>query len=328
MLYACVAMALVGGAVTASSYLTDAPRSGAQAVRYLAAAGVLAALHSRRPTWQVVRPAGREWWWLIAAATAGLSAYNLAVVHALDHAEPTAVATVISGVPLALAIGAPLVAGRSVPLPLVGAAVAVVAGAALVQGGGRSDGVGIALSLVALAGESGFTLLSLPVLPRLGAFSVATHTSWIAAAQLSVLALVRDGRHALPAPDPAVVAAITYLVAASAIAFALWFLAVAEVGGDLAGLAAGIIPITAIATGLPLGVASVDAAAVGGAVLVATGLVVGLRHARPAPSASRGCVGGRARSMLAVAPQRAVPATAATCAAPVDGPRPDRGGPC
>ena len=86
MLYACVAMALVGGAVTASSYLTDAPRSGAQAVRYLAAAGVLAALHGRRPTWRVVRPAGREWWWLLAASTAGLSVYNLAIVHALDHA--------------------------------------------------------------------------------------------------------------------------------------------------------------------------------------------------------------------------------------------------
>jgi drug/metabolite transporter (DMT)-like permease len=190
------------------------------------------------------------------------------------------VATVVSGVPLALVIGAPLAARRAVPLPLVGAAVVVVAGAALVQGGGRSDVAGIAFSLLALAGESGFTLLSLPVLPRLGAYSVATHTSWIAAVQLTVLAVARDGVHAVPAPDTAVVLAIAYLVAASAIAFTLWFLAVAEIGGALAGLAAGIIPAAAIASGLALGVATVDARAVLGTALVAVGLVAGLRAAR------------------------------------------------
>jgi drug/metabolite transporter (DMT)-like permease len=274
-------MALVGGAVTASTFLTDYPRASAQAVRYLAAATVLALLHRCRPRWRVVRPAGREWWWLVAAATAGLSAYNLAVVGALDHAEPTVVATVVSGVPLALVIGAPLAARRSIPLPLVGAAAVVVAGAALVQGGGRSDVTGIAFSLLALAGESGFTLLSLPVLSRLGAVSVATHTSWIAAVQLTVLALARDGRHAVPAPDAAVVVAIAYLVGASAVAFTLWFLAVAEIGGDRAGLAAGIIPAAAVVSGLVFGVATVDARAVVGTALVAVGLVAGLRGARP-----------------------------------------------
>lgn len=288
MVLACAAMATVGGAVTASTYLADYPRFGAQAVRYIAAAAVLLVLSGRRRSWRVRRPTGREWWWLIAAATAGQTVYNLAVVQALEHAEPTVVATVVSGVPLVLAIGAPIVAGRRVPLPLVGAAAAVVGGAALVQGGGRSDLTGMVLSLLALAGESGFTLFSIPVLARLGAVSIATHTCWIAAVQLAVLAIAADGRAALPAPSVPVVAAITYLVAASAFAFALWFLAVAELGGDLAGLAAGVIPVAAIATGLPLGVATIDLRAVAGTTIVVVGLAGGLWSARSTVRASLG----------------------------------------
>lgn len=306
LVQATAAMSLVGGAVTASAFLTEYPRFGAQAVRYLAAAAVLAFLalgrfsrspaldrFSRSPAlgrlsrspalgrarWRIVRPVGAEWAWLAAAATSGLVVYNVAVVRALDSAEPTVVATVVSGVPLALAIGAPLAARRAVPLPLVGAAVVVVAGAALVQGGGRSDLAGLAFASVALAGEVGFTLLGLPVLTRLGAYSIAAHTSWIAAVELTVIALVRDGWDALPRPGTPVVLAIAYLAAASAIAFTLWFLAVDGIGGDLAGLAAGIIPAAAVATGLPLGVATVDARTVSGLVLVAGGLTLGMRCA-------------------------------------------------
>jgi drug/metabolite transporter (DMT)-like permease len=281
---AAVAMALVGGAVTASTYLTGTALYGPQAVRYVATAILLVVVARRAPRARIVAPMRAEWWWLIAAATAGLSVYNLAVVAALEHAEPTAVATVVSGVPLVLAIGAPIVARRSFPIPLVGAAAVVVVGAGLVQGGGRSDLAGIALSLVALAGEAGFTLLSLPVLARVGAFSVATHTSWIAAAQLALLALITDGRNALSTPSRPVVAAIAYLVVASAVAFTLWFLAVGRVGGDVAGLAAGIIPVAAIVTGVPLGVATVDGGAVAGAALVVIGLVAGLRAAASTPS--------------------------------------------
>jgi drug/metabolite transporter (DMT)-like permease len=191
------------------------------------------------------------------------------------------VATVVSGVPLALALGAPLAARRPVPARLVGAAAVVVAGAALVQGGGDADLAGLAFSLLALAGECGFTLLSVPVLSRLGAFSVATHTSWLAAAQLALLALAADGLDALPRPDGTIVLAVAYLAVASALAFTLWFLAVDGVGGGRAGLAAGVIPAAAIASGLPLGVATVGTRTVAGLVLVAAGLALGLRSGEP-----------------------------------------------
>jgi drug/metabolite transporter (DMT)-like permease len=273
-------MSTVGGAVTASTYLGDYPRYTTQSIRYAAAAMLLVAISRSRLGRSLTRPVGSEWLWLIAGATAGLSLYNLAVVGALDHAEPTVVATVVSGVPLVLAIAVPLLTRRRVPLALLGAAGLVVVGAIIVQGGGHADLIGLLLSFVALAGEAGFTLLSVPVLDRLGAFSIATHTTWIAALQLGVLAVVTDGSHALPRPDIAVVAATAYLVGASALAFTLWFLAVAEIGAEVAGLAAGIIPIAAVVTGVPLGVASLDARAIAGTALVSIGVVAGMRAAR------------------------------------------------
>jgi drug/metabolite transporter (DMT)-like permease len=295
MVQAGAAMAMIGGAVTASAFMTGYPRVGAQAVRYVAAGLVLAGVEVRRRRERIVRPTGRQWWWLIGAATAGLSVYNLAVVRALDSAEPTVVATVVSAVPLVLAVGAPLVARRRVPLALVGAAATLVAGAALVHGGGRSDPAGIGFAVLALAGESGFTLLSIPVLGDLGAFAVATRTTWIAAVELAVLAVVTDGRDSLPVPAIPVVVALAYLVTATASAFVLWFRAVDRIGGDVAGLTGGLIPVAAVATGLPLGVVTVDPRTVAGLALVTGGLVAGVW-------ASRGRTGARRSHRSSVGP--------------------------
>lgn len=71
-------------------------------------------------------------------------------------------------VPLVLAMAGPALEGRR-PRPVVlAAAVVVTCGAALVQGVGRTDGVGLAWAAVVLACEAGFTLLAVPVLVRHG----------------------------------------------------------------------------------------------------------------------------------------------------------------
>lgn len=275
---AAAAMAMVGGAVTASGFLTGYPLFSAQAVRYALAALVLV-LFARRGGRRrmVLRPVGREWWWLVASATAGLSGYNLAVLTAVDHAEPAVIGTVVACVPLVLAVAVPLLARKSPPLQLLIGALVVVAGAMVVQGGGRTDLLGVVWSIVALAGETGFTLLALPVLGRLGAFSIATHTAWIAAAQFVVLAAVIDGSASLAAPTTSVILAVAYLVAASAGAFVLWFLAVDRIGGDVAGLTAGIIPVAAALTGLAFERTTIAPSVIGGSVLVAVGVTLGLR---------------------------------------------------
>lgn len=282
LLQALAAMAMVGGAVTASESLTDYPLFGAQAIRYTMAAVLLGA-SARLLGWgDLRRPVGREWWWLTMSATAGLSGYNLAVLGAIEHAEPAFVGTFVAGVPLVLALAAPIAAGRRVPVGLVGAAFVVVVGAVTIQGGGRGNATAIGFSILALAGEVGFTLLAVPVLGRLGAFVVAAHTSWIAAVQFVVLAAVLDRGGAFIRPSLAVVLAVAYLVAASAGAFVLWFLAVDAIGGEVAGLAAGIIPIVAALSGLVLGVTTADARVAVGTVLVAAGVGAGLEIARRA----------------------------------------------
>jgi drug/metabolite transporter (DMT)-like permease len=282
MLQALAAMAMVGGAVTASGFLTGYPTFSAQAVRYSAAALLLYAC-ARLIGWgDLRRPIGREWWWLTASATAGLSGYNLAVLRAIEHAEPALVGSFVAGVPLVLALAAPIASGRRVPFGVVAAALVVVLGALIIQGGGRGDATAVGFSLAALAGEAAFTLLAVPVLGRLGALSVATHTSWIAAVQFLVLAVVLDRGDTFVRPSLAVVMAVAFLVVASSGAFVLWFLAVDSIGGAVAGLAGGIIPIVAALSGLALGLTTVDAGVALGTILVAAGVALGLESARRA----------------------------------------------
>lgn len=279
MVQALAAMAMVGGAVTASEFLTETPLFSAQAVRYALAAVVLLAAR-RAPMFELRRPVGRQWVWLVASATAGLSGYNLAVVRAVQHAEPAVVATVVACVPLVLAIGSPLVARHRPPIQLMLAATVVVIGATIIQGGGRSSPTGIAFAILALGGEAAFTLLAMPVLTAVGAFSVATHTSWIAAVELAVLAAVFDRADALYLPSGRAMLAIGYLVLASAAAFVLWFLAVQSAGGEVAGLAAGVIPVAAAATGLLVGVTTVDVRVGLGIAIVVIGVAGGMQAAR------------------------------------------------
>lgn len=95
---AIAAMSTVGGAVTASSFLIDSPRFEVQAIRYAATTAVLVAIAAlaRRSNVSIRRARGREWVWLFLAATAGQTIYNLALVGAVQHADPAFVASVVS----------------------------------------------------------------------------------------------------------------------------------------------------------------------------------------------------------------------------------------
>jgi drug/metabolite transporter (DMT)-like permease len=277
-------MAITGSAVTVSEQLTDYPLYSAQAVRYGVAALLLVAgarLAHRVVPWPTVRETGR----LFLLAAMGLSLFNIAVVRAVGHAEPAVVGVIVAGVPVLLALGSPLVERRRPPLGVVAAAGIVVVGAILVEGGGRSDGVGIAWAVVAMISEAAFTLLALPVLPRLGPLGVSVHTCWLAALQLAVLAVVIDGSANLTMPDGGVVFAVLYLaVVLTAIAFLWWFEAVRLLGGEVAGLYAGVVPIAAAASGLLNGTTTVEIRVLGGTVLAAAGIVAGMRAARGTPA--------------------------------------------
>jgi len=278
-LYALGAMVVTGSAVTVSEQLTDYPVYSAQAVRYGLAALLLAS-GARLTHRAVLRPTAREMGRLFLLAAMGLSLFNVAVVHAVAHAEPAVVGVIVAGVPVLLALGSPLVERRRPPLGVAAAAGIVVLGAVLVEGGGRSDTAGIIWSVVAMISEAAFTLLALPVLQRLGPLGISVHTCWLAALQLGVLAVLIDRSANLTMPDAGEVSAVVYLaVVLTAIAFLWWFEAVRLLGGEVAGLFTGVVPVAAAASGLLSGSTTVGIRVFGGTALAAAGIVAGLRAA-------------------------------------------------
>lgn len=270
------AMFMVGTGVTVSAELVDYPVFAAQSVRYLAAAAILvgAVVLTRRP---LPRPRGSEWLWLMGVAATGLVLFNVAVIRAVEHAEPAAVAVLIGAVPLVLLIGDSLRLRRRPSPVLVGGAVLVALGAVLVQGGGRTTLEGLAWAFVALVCEAAFTLLAVPVLGRLGAVGVSIHTCWMAALALGLLAIGVDGAAALPPMHTGAILALAYLaVVQTALAFSLWYSGVGILGPAVAGLFAGIMPIAAALTGAIPGLTTLTPVVIGGSVLVGIGIVVGL----------------------------------------------------
>jgi len=283
---ASMAMIAVGAGVTMSAELVDYPVFAAQAVRYAVAAAILiaAVLVMRRP---LPRPHGRDWLWLTAIAATGLVLFNIAIIRSVEHAEPAAVAILIGAVPLVLLLAESIRLRRRPPPMLVVGATLVVIGAALVQGGGRSTIEGLGWAAVALACEAAFTLLAVPVLGRLGAVGVSIHTCWIAALLLGALALGIDGTALPPVMHLGAFGALAYLaIVQTAIAFSLWYSGVGILGPAVAGLFAGLMPISAALTGVIPGLTTVTPAVVGGSIIVGAGIALGLSARMLTPGVS------------------------------------------
>ena len=155
------AFVAVGSLVAASDVIDGYPFPAGQTVRYLIASAFFLLLAGRRLTW----PTGREALWLIGLAATGLVLFNAFVVGGVREGDPATVGVIIGCVPVVLAIAGPLLAGRRPLLGVVGAAVLVAAGAAIVQyAGGELSGLGLLFALGALACEAAFSLLAVPVL--------------------------------------------------------------------------------------------------------------------------------------------------------------------
>ncbi|MBY8848444.1 DMT family transporter [Saccharothrix longispora] len=272
------AMVLVGGSVGVSGALVDAPLFTAQAVRYAAAIVVLA-LAARLFRVPVVRPRGREWWWLAGIAATGLVLFNVAVVRGVAHAEPAVVAVAIACVPVVIGVVGPLLERRTPQGPVLVAAVVVTAGAALVEGAGRADAQGVAWAAVAMVCEAAFTLLAIPVLGRHGAWGVSLHSVWLGAVMFGVLGLVAEGAGAVTEVTATQWAAVAYLaVMVTAVAFVLWYSTVAALGSGRVGLLTGVAPVAAALAGIAVGSRAPGPLVWAGMAVVVLGLALGLRH--------------------------------------------------
>jgi drug/metabolite transporter (DMT)-like permease len=269
-------MMLVGGSVGVSRTLVHAPLFTAQAIRYGAAFVLLLAM-AKPARAAIVRPRGREWCYLAGIAATGLVLFNVAIVRGDAHAEPAVIAVAVACVPVLLGIIGPLLEGYAPSRHILLAAAVVTGGCVLVEGGGRTDAAGIAWAVLALACESAFTLLAVPVLPRHGAWGVSVHSVWIGAAMFAVLAGVTEGPAAVTALTGAGWAAVAYLaVLVTAAAFVMWYSAVKALGPGRAGLLTGIAPVSAALTGLLAGSRAPAPQVWAGILIVMAGLAAGL----------------------------------------------------
>jgi drug/metabolite transporter (DMT)-like permease len=285
---AAAAMFLVGTLAAISSVINGYPLYGGQALRYGLAAAILLAVARARGL-GLVRLAPREALLLLSLAATGLVVFNVCVIEATRHASPTLVGTIVGTVPVVLALAGPLLARSRPSAQVVAGAVVVVAGASLTTGLGGGSLTGLAWSVGALACEACFSLLAVPLLPKLGPIRVSAYTVAVAVPMLLVVGVVADGGGVLRMPTPAEAAALVYLgTIISAGAFLLWYGALPRLGADRAGLFAGVLPIGAIATTVLLGLGGPTATELGGVALVVAGLVVGLApgrlRRRPVPS--------------------------------------------
>lgn len=283
-------MALVGGSVSVSRALVDAPLFATQAVRYTAAALLLLAL-ARAARVPVLRPRGREWLWLAGIAATGLVLFNVAVVRGVAHAEPAVIAVAVASVPIVLGLIGPFLEGRRPSRQVLLAAPVVVGGAVLVEGTGRTDAAGVGWAALALACEAAFTLLAVPVLRRHGPWGVSVHAVWLGAVMLVVLTLLFERPSDLASLGAAQWAAAGYLaVMVTAVAFVLWYRTVATVGAGRAGLLTGVAPVAAAGAGVLAGSGVPGPAVWLGLLVVIAGLAMGLRPGReprtPSPRAA------------------------------------------
>ena len=281
LLAGAAAMVCVGGSVAVSSVLAGAPLFTTQAVRYAVACLLLIAFARSRGV-RLLHPRGVEWAWLTGVAATGLVLFNVALVQGARHAEPAVLGVAVACVPPLLALAGPLLEGRGPSRTVLAAAVVVTAGAALVQGLGRTDAAGLAWATLAFACEAAFTLLAVPVLRRHGPVGVSVHTVWLATVMLAVLGVVHEGPAAVTRLTATDLLAGGYLaVMVTAVAFVLWYGSVARLGAGTAGLLTGVAPVAAALTGVALGGPAPQPLVWAGIATVAAGLALGLR---PAPA--------------------------------------------
>ncbi|RAY14380.1 EamA family transporter [Actinomadura craniellae] len=286
---AAAAMLFVGTLTAISDVIGDYPILGGQALRYTTAALIMLAV--ARALGPLPRPRPRDWVLLTALAVTGLAAFNVCVIVAAERSGPVAVGMMIAAAPVVLALAGPLVGGspgrrRPAPRVLAGA-VLVSLGAALANGLSGGGALGTAAAVGALAGEVCFSLLAVPLLPRLGPVVLTAYTTALAAPLLAVTGLAIDGGAVLRVPTPQEAAGLAYLaVIVTTVAFFLWYDALGRIGADRAGLFGGLVPLSALATATALGLAGPGAADLAGAALVVGGLLVGLSRPRAAPAPS------------------------------------------
>jgi drug/metabolite transporter (DMT)-like permease len=262
------ASVIVGASVPVTGMLQGYPLLTGQAMRYALGGLVLVAWTLLRGQ-RVVVPAWADVPALLGLVATGMLGFNACVLYAQQYAQPGFVAATLGGTPVVLALAT---RGRS-RATVVGAVV-VALGVVVLSGGGAWHGPGLLLAALAMAGEASFTLFAVRVVRRLGGVTVATWCCLIAGVIGAVLGTFVGGWQV---PDGRQTAALVVLATAvTALAFGLWYFAVARLGADRAGVLIGLMPVSGLVVSVALGAQPLSVIGVVGVATVALGCVVGV----------------------------------------------------
>lgn len=268
----------IGSSVAVTTRIGAYPWLGGLCLRYGCAAALLGGVVlSRGLAWPrlTIKDVGL----LLVLAATGMVAFNVFLIAAVRHADPGAVGAIVGVVPLLLAVLGPMQDGRSPSRHTLLAAGVVVAGAAMAQGAGSATILGIVLALGALGGEAAFSLLAMPLLPRLGPVFVATYSCLIASAMSFVLGVIVDGGRVLPMPSATEAASFIFLgVMVSGLAFFAWYSAIGRLGVERAGLFTGLAPVFALLTGMAMSAGNPGWLQLLGVIVVGVGVSFGIRR--------------------------------------------------
>jgi drug/metabolite transporter (DMT)-like permease len=273
------ATSILGSSVAVSKVLTDYPYATGQAVRYALGALALGLLLKARGM-SFPRPDRAALGLLVLVALTGLAGFNILMLLALREAEPAAVGVVVGCVPILLATFGPMLSRHAPSRRVLAASIVVVAGAVIAQGGGATTAKGFLLSLGVLACEAGFSLLAVPILPKLGPHATSFYVCIVATVMLGVAGFVADGSGMFPRPTVSEAATIIYLaLAVTCGAFIFWYEGISRLGVDRAGLFAGLIPVSALLSGALIGKGGLGLYQIVGVLLVAAGVTFGVTDA-------------------------------------------------
>jgi drug/metabolite transporter (DMT)-like permease len=283
MTSAALGISLVGAGVAVSDRLTEYPVLSAQAIRYGVGAGLLylVAIATGGGEPRLTTP---DWVRLVALALTGMVLFNVAVVEAVNTGEPAVVGTVVGVAPVGVGLLVPALERRRPRGSIVAGAIVASGGAALVQGFGDADRTALCWSGVALCCEVAFTVLTAPLLHTLSPLGLAIRACGLASVMLLAATTLLEGSDGFARPDAGEGFAIGYLaVASTAVAFVLWYRALARLGPERTGLFAGLMPISAALVRAAVTATPLRAGTIVGTIVTGTGVAVGLCSGRTNP---------------------------------------------
>lgn len=276
--YAALAPILVGSGVVASSLLVHVPVFYSQGLRYLIGAIALSPFAypelKRLPRLRL-----RDIIQLAALTATGLVGFSIAMIEAVRGASPAVVGVIVGCAPIVIAIVAGLGSHMTLTKRIFVAAVVVAGGSALCSGSGSASASGVAWSVIALLCDALFSLLSAPLVPRMGARSLATITT--ASAGLVLLGLqLTQGTSSLGLTKGEAASTLYLGLAVSMGAFLLWYGGLARIPVSVAGLFVGLIPLAALLGQVLVLHHRVESGEILGTLLTVVGIGVGVTGSR------------------------------------------------